>query len=77
MRDWLYQVGRALTRLLNALLGGEGDTSFSARTEAEARAGRPGWVGVAMLIDAVMGHGHTAAAHAWHAERGLLDREVP
>lgn len=78
----LIQLGRALSRLLNALTGGEGDTTFSAGSEWLRRHGRTAlarWAGRARVrfVDWLNGEpGHCAAAYAWHAERDLFIRDT-
>ena len=72
---WLMQVGKALSRLLNAILGGEGDTTFSAYSYHLLLAGsRWGRLRVA-LVDRLLGKNHCLEAWAWHASRRLFEIE--
>lgn len=76
MRCWYcVQVGRALTRLLNALLGGEGDSTFSAYSWELQRRGSAWGVWRVALVDAVFGTGHCLDSWAWHDARGLFQIE--
>lgn len=73
--DYAAQVARASSRLLNALTGGEGDTTFSAQSEWLRLRGRPcGRVRVAIL-DRLFGAGHCRAAYLWHHDRRLFQRD--
>ena len=72
---WLMQVGRASSRLLNAIRGGEGDTTFSAYSDHLLLAGsRWGRLRVA-LVDRLLGKNHCLKAWAWHASRRLFEIE--
>lgn len=77
---YLAQVGRASSRLLNAVTGGEGDTTFSAYSFHLAMNGRRpisrayGRARVA-IIDGMLGNGHCWEAWSWHHERGLFEIE--
>lgn len=67
------QVLRALSRLLNAVTGGEGDTTFSAGSWTLLLAGsRWGRVRVAVVDWLNRDPGHCRRAWEWHKERGLL-----
>lgn len=74
---YLAQIGRASSRLLNALAGGEGDTTFSAYSYHLQETGRTplgrayGRLRV-RAIDTLLGAGHCAAAHEWHQEHQLF-----
>lgn len=75
---YLAQVGRAASRLLNAVTGGEGDTTFSAyswhlKVSGRHRASRAYGAARVFIIDAVAGHGHCAEAHAWHRDHRLFE----
>ena len=73
MRNWLLQVGRALTRLLNALTGGTGDTTFSARSwHLKQKGAVLGHIRV-WLVDRINREpGHCKTAWEWHRQRGLI-----
>lgn len=72
---WCMQVGKALSRLLNAILGGEGDTTFSAYSYHLLLAGsRWGRIRVA-FVDSLLGRGHCRESWAWHAARRLFEAE--
>lgn len=66
------QVGRGASRLLNALLGGEGDTTFSAASWDDHLRGRRLGALRVRLIDAMWGEGHCLRAWEWHAAHGLF-----
>lgn len=76
---WVVQILRASSRLLNALTGGEGDSTFSAWSWHLAiqpgLAGKIGRLRVA-VVDRFAGAGHCEAAYAWHAQRDLLARDA-
>jgi hypothetical protein len=78
---WYFiQVFKGLSRLLNALLGGEGDTTFSAYSGRLANDGRrpiSRWYGRGRVwcIDGVFGHGHCQAAYEWHLAHNLFEIE--
>jgi len=80
MRWYLAQIGRASSRMLNAVLGGEGDTTFSAYSYHLAMNGRRpisrayGRARVA-IVDGLLGLGHCFEAWSWHHERGLFEIE--
>jgi hypothetical protein len=78
---WYFsQVGRALSRLFNALMGGEGDVTFSAYSyELSINEGRAisrtyGALRVA-IVDFIAGKGHCAEAWRWHHEHKLFEIE--
>lgn len=76
-RWWLRQVGRALSRLLNALTGGEGDTTYSAASWAAKAAGEPLGAARVRFVDWLNGgKGHCFAAWVWHRDHGLLSDDV-
>jgi hypothetical protein len=72
---WLTQIGRASSRLLNAVLGGEGDVTFSAYSYELMRNGA--WIGTVRVtvVDAVLGPGHCYESWLWHHERRLFEIE--
>jgi hypothetical protein len=73
---WLRQVGRALSRLANAVAGGEGDCTLSAWSWEMHRLGsRIGTVRVVVIDRINRDPGHCHTAWLWHDERGLLDRD--
>jgi hypothetical protein len=78
VRYWLAQVGRALSRLLNAVCGGEGDCTFSAWSWHLALKGSAwGWFRV-RFVDALPGNGkgHCAEAYAWHVLHDLFSEDA-
>lgn len=75
---WLRQVGRALSRVLNALAGGEGDTTYSAGSWAAKLAGTRWGATRVRIVDWLNQEpGHCAAAFAWHRDHGLLAEDSP
>lgn len=75
MRYWIAQVGRASSRLLNALTGGEGDSTFSAWSwHLKIRNKRTGSLRV-RVVDFLVGTNHCQKAYDWHVERRLLERD--
>jgi hypothetical protein len=75
MKWWLYQVFRASSRLLNALTGGEGDTTFSAYSwELKRRGSLWGKLRVS-VIDRIAGYDHCLASWEWHEERRLFEHD--
>jgi hypothetical protein len=74
------QVARASSRLVNAMLGGEGDTTFSAYSWHLAAHGRRqssrafGRIRV-VVVDRAFGVGHCEQSWRWHQERGLFQIE--
>lgn len=77
MRYWFVQVFRASSRLLNALTGGEGDSTFSAWSYHLMVKGKRSGYWRVKIIDSLFfnGAGHCEAAYRWHVERGLLERD--
>lgn len=72
---WCMQVARSSSRFLNAVMGGEGDTTFSAFSYHLVLSGsRWGRIRVA-LVDAILGADHCKDSYAWHAERRLFEFE--
>ena len=70
------QVARAVSRLLNALMGGEGDTTFSAYSwHLKQKGKRIGLVRV-VLVDRLFGSGHCEDACEWHRERRLFEDDL-
>lgn len=75
---YLTQVGRATSRLLNALTGGEGDTTFSAysfhlMTNGRRSISRLYGAARVTLIDGLAGAGHCREAYDWHQQHGLFE----
>lgn len=77
MRYWIEQVGRALSRLLNAVTGGEGDSTFSAWSYHLLVQGKPWGAWRVDFVDGLPGNypGHCKEAYDWHVERHLLERD--
>lgn len=85
MKWWLIQNLRAGSRLLNALTGGEGDTTFSAYSW-ELATQYTGWRArwgawrvwcidlVAERVFGIWGHCHNA--WVWHREHRLFERDA-
>lgn len=72
---YCLQIGRAMSRLLNAFCGGEGDTTFSAYSYyLLIKNSMWGKIRVA-VIDAVLGDNHCFASYVWHKERRLFDTD--
>ena len=75
--SWYFlQVGRASSRLLNALCGGEGDTTFSAyswylATDKGCGIGRLR----VRIVDAIRYKGHCQDAYYWHREHRLFEMD--
>lgn len=71
---YFRQVGRAASRLLNALVGGDGASTFSAQSYDLALRGSAWGRWRVRFVDALPpnGAGHCAEAFAWHVEHGLL-----
>lgn len=64
-----------MSRLLNAVTGGEGDTTYSAASWSLYLDGhRCGRIRV-KLIDRLQGPDHCRKAWEWHRDRGLLEHE--
>lgn len=76
MRYWLAQIGRALSRLLNALFAGEGDCTFSAWSW-ELRMRGSGWGPLRVRVVDWLNRtpGHCETAWQWHAAHGLLAKD--
>lgn len=71
------QVFRASSRLLNALVGGEGDTTFSAGSWTAFLSGsRTGRWRVAVVDWLNRDEGHCRRAWEWHRDRGLLELDT-
>lgn len=76
IRWHVFQIGRASSRLFNALLGGEGDTTFSAYSyELQLRGHWTGRVRVA-IVDQILGRGHCLDGWIWHAQRKLFQNDI-
>jgi len=76
--SYRHEVGRALSRLGNALLFGEGDTTISASVGRRVyEQGRGGWWKRAQrLIDWVNAEPlHCRDAYLWHQAHGLFKRD--
>lgn len=79
MKRWCIQVGRALSRLLNAICHGEGDTTFSAYSAwlmLHGKSARARWWGLrrCLFIDWLnRDRGHCLRAYFWHRDRGLFE----
>lgn len=72
---YLTQIGRALSRLLNAIFGGEGDTTFSAFSWELQRRGSTWGLFRVWLVDAINGPGHCRKAWDWHEDHRLFERD--
>ena len=75
-KTYFAEVGRALSRLLNALTGGEGDTTFSAYSWELQRIGH--WSGRLRVrfVDWLNNEpDHCRKAWVWHEEKGLFRRD--
>jgi hypothetical protein len=85
MKWWLCQMGRALSRLINAIFGGEGDTTFSAYsyelalwgdTRTQMAIGRwRVWVIDGFYETVFKESDHCLDAWVWHQERRLFERD--
>jgi hypothetical protein len=74
----LRQLGRALSRLLNSLRGGEGDTTYSAGSYVRMLAGSRFAAREVVWVDRLNGEtGHCYAAWVWHRDHGLLAEDSP
>ena len=74
LAQFARQIGRALSRLLNAVTGGEGDTTFSARSYALKQKGAVLGRLRVVFVDWLNNEpGHCEKAYQWHKERGLLE----
>lgn len=72
--SWVEEVGSALSRLLNALTGGDGSVTFSARSY-DAMIDRPTRLNKARVAAIDWLHrepGHCRDAWTWHAQKGLV-----
>lgn len=84
MKWWFSQNFRALSRLLNAFTGGEGDTTFSAYSWQLATQ-RTGWMGRwgmwrVWWVDLVMGWitgkpDHCYESWVWHTKHDLFQKD--
>lgn len=76
MRYYLTQVGRASSRLLNAVTGGEGDCTFSAWSYELFRNGsRVGYWRVRFVDWLNREPGHCYTSWVWHEAKGLIARD--
>ncbi len=72
-QGWAHEVGSAASRLLNALVGGDGSVTFSAASWALAEAGSAWGRHRVALVDWLNRQpGHCRAAWQWHRDRGLV-----
>lgn len=72
------QVFKGFSRLMNALTGGEGDTTFSAYSwhlmmNGESRLSRQWGVLRSDAVDWIFGDGHCLRAYEWHKRKGLFE----
>jgi hypothetical protein len=67
------EIARGLSRTLNAITDGDGDTTFSAQSYENLLLGLPGAERRVRLVDALpgTGPGHCQRAWEWHAAHGL------
>jgi hypothetical protein len=77
----IVQTGRALSRLFNALTGGEGDTTTSAYVyRLSMDGGRklwvPGSLWVAFVDWLLREPGHCEVSHDWHKQRRLFQDDL-
>jgi subtilisin-like proprotein convertase family protein len=76
MRYWFMQVFRASSRLLNAVTGGEGDSTFSAWSYYLAHDHNSAWGRWRVkVVDSLFGQGHCKESYVWHLERDLLHKD--
>lgn len=78
MRYYAHQVFRAGSRFINALTGGEGDSTFSAWSyhlwvDHNSTWGK--WR--VQLVDACFGPDHCKLSYDWHVQRELLQLDFP
>lgn len=74
-RAWCFQVGVALSQLLNTVLGGWADESTSSRAwRAHKRSRR--WAAMRRLIDALLGRDHCKQAFLSEIVRAQLPPEL-
>ena len=70
---WPHEVGSALSRLLNAVCGGDGSVTFSAASwDLRERGSRWGRWRVALVDRLNREPGHCRAAWEWHRARSLI-----
>lgn len=70
MKKYFYRVGIALSVLLNVVLGGYSNQTFSARNWEWKRTGR---YNIVWLIDAITSRDHCSVSWAyWATRKGLL-----
>lgn len=76
MRYHLFQIFRASSRLLNALTGGEGDSTFSAWSY-HLWVDHGSWWGKwrVKVLDALLGKDHCKISYEWHVQRDLLHKD--
>jgi hypothetical protein len=77
----LMQIGRALSRLFNAVTGGEGDTTTSAYVYKQSLLGKtklgiPGRAWVSVIDFVLRDPGHCLSAYHWHLERNLFQDDL-
>ena len=77
---YLLQVGKALSRLLNAITGGEGDTTFSAysyqlKVRGKSQFARRYGAWRVAVIDWFLGDEHSLSAWLWHEQHDLFEIE--
>ena len=75
---YLVQIGKALSRMLNAVLGGEGDTTFSAYSyhlsiNGKRKSSKVYGKARVAIVDALTYKGHCSDAFKWHHERDLFE----
>lgn len=76
MRYYVIQVLRASSRLLNALTGGEGDSTFSAWSYHLHMNKHSAWGAFRVKwIDRMLGAGHCERSYAWHMARDLITKD--
>jgi hypothetical protein len=72
MKWWALQVFKASSRLLNALTGGEGDTTSAYSWELKRRGSKWGEIRV-WILDGITGYDHCKQAWDWHEAKGLFE----
>lgn len=73
MKYYFLQVFKASSRLLNALTGGEGDSTFSAWSYHLKVDKQSAWGSLRVkCVDYMLGEGHCQGAYNWHKEHDLL-----
>lgn len=72
---WFKQVARATSRMLNAVCGGDGDTTFSAGSYDLVVRGSPWGPRRVRFVDGLPFNapGHCEEAWGWHVLHGLLE----